>query len=232
MRGNSRIKALDLFRGLAVMLMVFHHSAYSYYYVFEGEVNLYTPFLTVAPIVVCVFFTISGICSSLSRNNFKRGLKALVCAFAISIVTYFLGEEYLIVFGVIHCFAACILIHALIGEKADDFLGNLTPVFYLVLFLISNAFGTIIVNNPFLFPFGFVKSGFYSADYYPIFPWIFMYLFGCSISKWVVAERRMPQWFYKISCPPVEWIGKNALVIYLVHQPLIFVLFYLLNLIV
>jgi uncharacterized membrane protein len=69
--------------------------------------------------------------------------------------------------------------------------------------------------------FGFKYDGFFSADYFPILPWIFVFLLGTWAGKYV-AEYRLPDRFYTLSVPVLPAIGRKAFIIYLVHQPVLY----------
>jgi uncharacterized membrane protein len=218
---SRRIHGLDVLRGGSISLMVLHHMAYSYRFLFNGKFDLYTPFLGIAILFVCLFFTISGISSHLSRNNYTRSFKTLFAAAVISFVTYLGGPQTFIAFGVIHCLGSCMLIYTIIGKYTDRLFGKITPYVYVFGFILAFFFTRWLnpISVPHLYPLGFYDYSFYSADYYGIFPWIFMFLFGGSIAR-LVINFRLPGWFYKLRCRPVEWAGSHALLVYIFHQPI------------
>lgn len=217
---SKRIHALDVLRGGAISLMVLHHIAYSYRFLFGGLIDLYTPFLGIAVLFVCLFFSISGISSHLSRNNYTRAFKTLLAAGVISFVTHLAGPETFIAFGVIHSLGSCMLIYAIVGRFTDRLFGRITPYVYIALFIIFFIVMKTVnpVPWPHLYFLGLYDANFFSADYYGIFPWLFMFLFGGSVAP-AVIEGRFPAWFYKLKWPAVEWVGRNALWVYIFHQP-------------
>lgn len=136
---RPRIWELDFLRGFAIIMVVFDHifadvgmfytdwfysgneglknfAIFSYDTYFMSDLRL-----TWRPVFLYMFFIISGMCSSFSKNNFLRALKlALVSVVLISGGTYLLGlisgqvEETIIKFGVLHCFTVCIFFTAVI----------------------------------------------------------------------------------------------------------------------
>ena len=74
-----------------------------------------------------------------------------------------------------------------------------------------------------LWMFGFAAPGFVSGDYYPIFPWIFLYFFGTCIGR-AAQDGKMPAWFYTFRAPFFEACGRHTLLIYLLHLPVFYVL--------
>ncbi|MBR6653381.1 MAG: DUF1624 domain-containing protein, partial [Oscillospiraceae bacterium] len=69
--------------------------------------------------------------------------------------------------------------------------------------------------------FGWYTEDFYSADYFPIFPWLFVFLFGTWAGKHI-RDGRLPEKFYTFTMPVLPQIGRKALIIYIVHQPVLF----------
>ena len=66
---------------------------------------------------------------------------------------------------------------------------------------------------------GFPGSDFYSDDYFPLIPWIFMYLCGYFLSPAVVeACRKRPG----KRVEPLTFMGRRSLVVYMLHQPIVY----------
>ncbi len=66
------------------------------------------------------------------------------------------------------------------------------------------------------------RPGFVSGDYYPIIPFIFMYLagyFAAHIAQGI--DKTVPSWAYANSLPALASLGRYALPFYLLHQPII-----------
>jgi len=85
-----------------------------------------------------------------------------------------------------------------------------------------------LFKSKYLFPLGFRNRTFYSSDYFPIFPWLFLFLGGSSFAK-CFSNRKLPKSFYTVHSQSLSSVGKNTLIIYLLHQPIIFGLLYLIN---
>ena len=72
-----------------------------------------------------------------------------------------------------------------------------------------------------LAPLGFPAPGFGSADYFPVIPWIFMYLTGFHLGN-ILFDRDS---FIKIGnkrIPFLSWLGTKSLLVYIIHQPVCF----------
>ena len=72
-----------------------------------------------------------------------------------------------------------------------------------------------------LWMLGWVYEGFVSTDYFPLLPWAFVFLLGTWAGKYIKAGR-MPHWFYTADCPPLAAVGRHSLVIYVLHQPVLY----------
>ncbi len=70
-----------------------------------------------------------------------------------------------------------------------------------------------------LTPLGFPYTGFRSSDYFPMLPWFFLYLSGYFLHGIFAAH---PAWQRPLRprIPVLSAIGRKALLIYLLHQPL------------
>lgn len=67
---------------------------------------------------------------------------------------------------------------------------------------------------------GLPSPGFVSGDYYPLVPFALMYGVGVAVGRWF-APRGYPRRVLAARCAPFEWVGRHALPIYVVHQPLL-----------
>ncbi|UWV46411.1 DUF1624 domain-containing protein [Acetivibrio thermocellus] len=71
--------------------------------------------------------------------------------------------------------------------------------------------------------FGFYNDKFASADYYPVFPWAWAFLFGIVLSRLFYREKKSI-FKFTIKENPIGFLGRNSLLIYLIHQPIILLL--------
>lgn len=70
-----------------------------------------------------------------------------------------------------------------------------------------------------LTPFGFPYKGFHSSDYFPLFPWIFLYLCGFYFNQ-IFMKHISWQKYARCKIPCLSAIGSRTIWIYLLHQPL------------
>ena len=70
---------------------------------------------------------------------------------------------------------------------------------------------------------GFPGPSFASGDYYPPIPYSLLFLVGSALGL-NMKLHGVPSILNKIRCAPLEWIGRHALEIYVVHQPIVLAL--------
>lgn len=237
---TRRICLMDEVRGFAVLCMVLHHAMYSvgYLYGIEWGQRLYDFFAILSPLFAGLFVMISGVASQLSRSNLLRGVKLLAVALAMTLVTGLAMPSQIIRFGVLHMLAVCMIVFGLAQKPLKRVPLGLGLSVCTVCFVLTSGLHLAeipYVGVPFvpqlqvcayhpvgvwLFPLGIRDLSFFSSDYYPILPWIFAFFAGGLLGRFA-AQGRLPEWVYPARVPFFSWIGKHALWIYILHQPVL-----------
>jgi len=241
--GLGRVGFLDELRGLCVILMVIYHGMYNLIFIFNIAVPLFDsqPMLMAQRFFMGLFVVISGISCRYSKSNLKRGLKAFAIALAITAVSIFAMPGQAIYFGVLHFLGTGMILYGLLHRHLDElpaFFGFFIMII-LAVFTWGIPRGTVglpwlftlelprfLYDVGFLFPLGFVGSGFSSADYVPIFPWIFVYL-AATYFGMLFTEGHMPAAAYRTHSSTLAFVGRKALIIYVLHQPILLGLMFL-----
>jgi len=91
----------------------------------------------------------------------------------------------------------------------------------IFIFLLESYF-----KNLFFFILGF-KTGHSAGDHWAVIPWMFLFMAGTFLGRYF-KEGKAPKWMEKNPIPPLAFIGRKTLIIYLVHQPIIYGALYLL----
>jgi uncharacterized membrane protein len=232
---KKRIDSIDAMRGLCVTLMVIHHFLLDLIVLCGAPGWLFSnPVFDVLHYIFAgMFIFLSGVSSNFSHSNISRGIKTFAIAMAMTIITSLPIINEPIRFGVLHLLGFCMIFYGLTKKAWDAIPRIVMPLLYIALLVLSQ----ILVSHvsiggaaKYLFMFGWTYPGFYSADYFPIFPWFFVFLLGTWAGTYI-KEGRLPKYFYEFTCPVFPEIGRHALIIYIVHQPVLYGLIYLVKLI-
>lgn len=180
------------------------------------------------------FLFLAGCMCTLSRNNLKRaGVYGLV-ALGIFAVTSVAGVDTAINFGIIYCMAACTIVYWCLDKLGLAPKGYVCAAILFIVFLFifdlphgHIGFGSFVIELPrapydsgLLSWAGFPGPGFSSGDYYPLLPYVFLYLTGAAVGyRW--SSDGYPDWACDMRVEPFSWCGKHSLLIYVLHQPLI-----------
>ena len=170
---------------------------------------------------------LAGWMTSLSRNNLKRGGVYAAAAGAVFLATSIAGVDTPISFGIIYCMAACTLLYAATAPLLNRFPAAAGLISCLVLFAATYTLPHMTYPVEGLAWLGFPSASFVSGDYYPLLPNVFLYLAGAFAARCFdgLHTSGYPMWMMKANVPFLSMIGKLSLPIYLVHQPLLILIF-------
>lgn len=230
---STRIWEFDFLRGIAFLLMVWDHVIYDLGAFFSVDTSRMGFFENgIGNISAFLFITLCGVSATLGKHNLKHSAQLLGLSLAITAATavfdYFTNSGSLILFGILHFLC--------IGTFAAHFLKKL-PIWALsILGIISYCLGkyfeTIRVNCVFLFPLGLMSQDFYSADYFPVFPFLAYVILGVIIGK-SVYKNKHSLFSFEPKRNSIGFLGRHTLFLYFAHQPLVlgilWVLFYILK---
>lgn len=232
-RLNGRVWLLDEIRGVAILLMVLYHTGYDLVAIF----GLDFPFFFsrglnfVRDLMAGTFILLAGCACRFSRNNLQRGLSVFLFGMAMTAVTLLIIPEQRILFGILHLLGLSMILFPFLRRALD----KLPPLWgfllftalFLLLFRVpaGQVLGLPLPSAPyelrFLFPLGFPAPAFYSSDYFPIVPWMFLFFAG-SYAGIPIKAGRFPSFFYRQHSEPLCFIGRHTLWIYVLHQPIIY----------
>ena len=188
--------------------------------------------LVIAQCIGASFIVISGISfrlASLSDNFTHKFLKRLIILIFICLIitsiTFFLDQKSFIFFGILHFLATCSIIGLLSLKIKNNYL-------FLILFMCSFVVGTseITFDLPgYLSWIGLNTKVPITNDFYPLFPWISFYFFGLWVSDPVrnyllkYNEKNFYRHYsFNFVYKSLQFLGRNSLPIYILHQPIFF----------
>jgi len=236
----ERFPEIDFARGIAVVMMVVFHIAFDLYYLQIVAIPANSlPWRVLAMSTAGLFLFLVGVSLSisavyarkkLSRNEFilkylKRGAGIFLIGIGITLVTWIILPGSFILFGILHLIGLAIALSPLYTGFSWQ---NLVAGSVIILLgpVVSAMRGA-----GWLLWIGIQPPAFYSIDYTPVVPWLGVVLIGVffgtlgypsGIRIWnIIVPEILEKTF--------GFLGRHSLAIYLVHQPIIlgilFVLF-------
>lgn len=219
---KQRIELLDLWRSLCVAAMVVFHLCYDL--MLFGRIPAAAmrsfPALLITYVSGGSFILISGICLRFSRDPIRRGFFVFCLGAAVTAVTALLKMP--VAFGILELIGVSMMLCGALRERITRHIG--AP------FALANALafvGTWLLTAKLrvpwkmLYPIGLRSADFFSADYWPVFPWIFLYLLGMALGSAVEQKRAHPL-LQKRFPAALTFAGRHSLCIYLLHQPVLY----------
>ncbi|MFB6088457.1 MAG: heparan-alpha-glucosaminide N-acetyltransferase domain-containing protein, partial [Candidatus Aenigmatarchaeota archaeon] len=102
----------------------------------------------------------------------------------------------------------------------------------ILLFFMGALIQTMTFDFNWLLWVGFRPEGFHSVDYFPMLPWFGLVLLGLALGKTYYPkyernfdEPREPHRVEEYLC----FLGRHTLKVYMIHQPVLFAILYLLG---
>lgn len=237
---RTRYKILDIIRGLTLIEMIIYHGIWDLVYVFGCDILWFeqTGAYIWQQSICWTFIFLAGFCWNMGKNKIKHGSIVFIGGMIITGVTILFMPEEKIVFGVLTLLGSCMLLMVPLNKIFKKIKGEQGVIISFLLFVVFRNVNKGELGfeqlNFFKLPkewyknyitayFGFPGDGFSSTDYFSIFPWMFLFLTGYFLYQWMQQKTKL-QLLHKIKLklPFVEWMGKNSLLIYMVHQPLVY----------
>lgn len=237
---KQRYFALDRIRAIAILNMTAYHAVWDLVYLFGFDWKWFRSDMAhIWQQAICwTFIFLSGFCQFLGNKTRKRGLLVFSSGVLISAVTIAVMPQNRIVFGILTLLGSCMLITLPLEpilKKCSPPLGFLASMTVFLLTKNINAgylgFGAWnIVKLPDSWYcslgtayLGFPFPGFYSADYFSLFPWYFLFLAGYFFGQ-ILRAKGVMKYLAPSRMRGLEWIGAHSLEIYMIHQPLLYFL--------
>ena len=241
----NRIRTLDFLRSIAIIAMIFYHFVYDLGDF--GYVNLITVvngyWKLFAQSIGCSFLFLSGVSFWVAAkkeinwpNYIKRFVILLSSAILVSIATFIQFGSAFIFFGILHLLAVCSIV-ALFIYRLPIIIILVLGVGLLALpdfYHTSNYYNEDLFSSRYLAWTGLYDGRTGSVDFYAFMPWSAAFVFGLASAKIFIKPERQhstsPLSFKEektnFIITTLLWMGRNSLLIYLIHQPLLYGFFY------
>lgn len=235
---TNRVWLIDELRGLSILLMIVYHACYDLVFLFDVDIPIFTSPLIggLVYLFAGLFIAISGTASHYSRSNLRRGVICFGLGLLLTVVMFVFMPSERILFGILHMLGICMMLFPVFRPllySVSPAVGMAICFFcFLLTFEVQNGFfglpGVFLLPLPrvlydikLLMPLGFPWPGFFSSDYFPLFPWLFCFLLGGFFGV-LVKEHRLPEFCYRPHLRPLAFIGRHTLWTYLLHQPVVY----------
>lgn len=234
---SPRYGLIDSLRGFVIINMIAFHLLYDLKYV----MGLPVPWYTIGNAYwwqqgICwSFVLISGFCWKLGRHPVRRGLTVSVCGLVIMAVVWVFLPSERIFFGVLSFLGLAMLLLVPLERLFRKCPAWPGLAIFLLLFAFSKGlangylgfFGTRLVELPKAWYANYATTilglpfpGFVSSDYVPLFPGFFLFAAGYFLWR-LLKEPLERSGLFVRECGPLSWLGRNSLVIYMLHQPVL-----------
>ena len=251
----KRFDLIDTLRGFSIISMIAFHTCWlmNYFgYAISNEMLYGTGFLVWERTICIGFILISGFSFSFGHRHIRTGIKLIIIGALITFITCMVIPKSPIVLVILTFLGSATLImipfdtayhRASKGGDVSEPVNALLLAANLILFVFTYninrgylGFESIssldlpkVLYSGYISTFiGFMKPGFVSSDYFPLLPWIFIYISGYFLHKAVMGSPGSK----KVLChgiPQMSFLGRHSLIIYIVHPVVIFLILYLMR---
>lgn len=234
----GRIDLIDTLRGVALIAMATYHFSWDLEFfgyldpgtATTGLLKYYARGIAGSFLFLAGLSLVLGQYPVIRWKPFGRRLAMIAgAAAAITIATYFATPDAFIFFGILHSIA----LGSLLGLAFLRAPPLLTLVVGIAVLVLPQVFRSALFETPALSFLGLQPTPPRSNDFVPLFPWFGMVLIGIAVARIGLKTdlferlRRLPQ--------GPRWLmfaGRHSLAVYLIHQPVLIGIAYLMSLVV
>lgn len=234
----GRLAGLDTIRGITLLSMMLYHTCWDLVFLFGKKIPGYSGLggYVWQQSICWTFILLAGFCWSLGSHHLKRGLIVFGSGILITFVTLLVMPESRVIFGVLTLIGSCMLLLIPMEKLLLKLRAEIGLVGSFLLFLLFRNVNTGYLGsgnwnilklpdgfyeNLFTTYLGFPQKGFFSADYFSLLPWFFLFLTGFYLYQ-LVQKNHMMEKLFSWRVPGFDVIGRHSLLIYLLHQPAVF----------
>ena len=231
--GARRFDTLDTIRGITLISMILYHASWDLVYLYGVD----WPFYHSAGAYwwqqsICwTFILLSGYCFHLGSSRVRRGLVVFGAGALVTLVTALAMPDAPIICGVLTLLGSAALLTVPLDRTfrripAGAGLAGSFALFVLLRNVNAGCLGFEgwnwlplpgwLYRNTLTAFVGFPHDAFYSSDYFSLIPWLFLFWTGYFLYRVRRPDRG------GVSLPVVTAMGRRSLLIYLLHQPVIY----------
>ena len=250
----------DLIRGVTFLSMLAYHTMWDLVYLFHVDIPWYPklPGYVWQQSICITFIALSGYSVRLGHRTLRRGYLVFGAGALVSAVTFLFMRDALIVFGILTLIGSAMLLAAVLQKPLQTTPPAAGAICSFALFLLTRNirhFGAAlwmrlfpasfasVLNAPYHPTFagylsaylGIPPASFFSTDYFPLLPWVFLFFTGYFAYDLLRGFRKAPlqkRLTSVLGTPvlrPLSFLGRHTLPFYLLHQPVIYLVLHLLH---
>lgn len=234
---KTRYALPDTLRGLTLLSMIAYHGCWDMVYILGADWPWYqsSGAYLWQQSICWTFILLSGFSFSLGRRHWRRGWLVFGCGAVVTAVTLVVMPGKEIWFGVLTLLGSCMLLGALLERPLGRVPAGAGLVLSAALFVLTRsvnrgylgfeglrlaALPGELYRNMATAYLGFPFPGFRSTDYFSLVPWLFLFLTGYFLfrltGKHLAAAPDLGR------CAPLEALGRRSLLVYMLHQPVLY----------
>lgn len=228
---RPRYPLVDMARGVAILLMFVYHFSWDLTFFGYAQFRLFEDpkWIWFARIIAGMILFVMGVAQVLARRrgvtsrSFLRRFGMIAAAAAlVSAATFTVDPRTYIFFGILH--------HIAVASVILLFVIRLPTIMVLALALICLAAPTFLagpaLSVDWLLWLGLITVWPESVDYVPMLPWFGVPLLGVVTGRLIFKQGAVPALFdyQPVTLLPrlVYLCGRHSLLLYLIHQPILF----------
>jgi uncharacterized membrane protein len=226
---RQRFAGIDALRGFAVAQMIVYHFIYdlNYFGWLHLAMTRNQPWIGWRTAIVTQFLLLVGV-SLVLRHAFKptwsdfwrRWLQIAGAALLVSAGSWWVFRDRFIYFGILHFIAVALILARLLVP-----LGRANILLGVIALLVGLLFKNALFDPAELNWIGFMTYKPHTEDYVPLFPWLGITLIGVGLgASWRSTGFAITPALRGFNAAPprlLVFLGIWALTVYLVHQPLL-----------
>ncbi|MBI4171060.1 MAG: DUF1624 domain-containing protein [Candidatus Aenigmarchaeota archaeon] len=230
-----RFWEIDTLRGIAIVLMVIFNWAFALNYFLIYSIGSGWLFWWLFPrFIATMFIVIAGISFTISYSRMKtakkktkasvykkyifRGGKIFLLGMLATLATGLFFPQGTIYFGILHFLGIAIMTASLFRN-----LGKWNVLLGIIFILTGIIAQTLTVSYLWLLWAGIKPENFYTFDYFPLFPWLGIFLIGMFAGDifYKNGKRNFMISDEKKITQAISFLGRHSLVIYILHIPVL-----------
>ncbi len=233
-----RYYVLDVIRGINLISMILYHFVWDVAYITGGKWAWFEyGFGYVWQQSICwIFIILSGFCWSMGKRQLKRGFIVFAAGALISLVTIIFVPDQKVIFGILTLLGSSMLLMIPLEKilsKIPPSVGiGISSMLFILFRNVNDGYmgfenwnlvkiPAFFYQDYFMTYMGFPGQDFHSTDYFSIFPWIFLFVAGYFL-YWLIKQKNIISLLSYKGIDGLEFIGKHSLIIYMLHQPVIY----------